>query len=157
MKVHDPLSDWSEPQAIKDWGDAVSPRPKLGWFEYINYYVHPDVVSIVGRLLIPAFIEHEGGVFLHDNFTLSSYSDWKLKLGDVVEVEKVLNHQHVYDLFSTRDEVSETSFEGVANLMAHTLRLALGFSFPKRRFEVFVSDTDQDYGPTVGFHSLASS
>jgi len=154
MRIHDPLSNWLEPEAITEWGDSISPRPKISWFEYINYYVHPDVVSVVGRLLIPAFIEHEGGVFLRDNFTLSGYSEWKAKLGAIVAVEKVINHQHVYDLFATGDQVSEKSFEGVANLIAHALKLALVSSFPERRFDVTVSNSDQDYGPTVGFYSV---
>ncbi|MEH0069216.1 hypothetical protein V6L77_01005 [Pannonibacter sp. Pt2-lr] len=68
-------------------------------------------------------------------------------------VEKIINHQHVYDLFATDEEIPETSFEGVASLMAQALRLTLNASFPKRRFIVYTSNTEQDYGPIVGFHS----
>lgn len=156
MEAKDPLPDWSEPEAIAAWGKKVSPPSECAWADYINYHVHPDIVLIVGRLLVPAFVEHEGGVVLRDRFSVSGYSSWRKKLGDVVAVEKMINHQHVYDLFATRDEITEASFEGVANLMAQTLRLALRSSFSDRQFNVYVRNTDQDYGPIVGFHSTAS-
>lgn len=153
MKFRDPLPNWSEPESIRSWGDKVSPRPALPWLDYINYYVHPDVVAVVGRLLVPAFVEHEGGVFLRDRFSLTGYSRWKAELGEIAAVEKIINHQHVYDLFSVDEKISEASFEGVASLMAQTLHLALNGSFPERRFTVYTSNTDQDYGPVVGFYS----
>ena len=157
MKTRDLLADWVEPEAIKLWGSKVSPQPAMPWLDYINYYIHPDVVAVVGRLLIPAFVEHEGGVFLRDQFTLSGYSSWKDKVGDISAVEEVINHRHVYDVFVTGEEISEASFDGVANLMAQTLRLALDASFPERRFNVYVSRSEQEYGPVVGFYSTTSS
>lgn len=153
MKVINPLPDWSQPDAIEEWGENVSPPLKDAWRDYIHYYIHPDVVTAVGRLLVPALVEYEGGVFLQDQFTLSGYSHWKEELGDIIAVEKILNHQHVYDLFGTTGEITEASFERVANLMAQTLRLTLRDSFPGSSFNVYVSNTDQDYGPIVGFHS----
>lgn len=157
MKIRDPLSNWSQPEAVTLWGQGVSPPPQDAWLDYVNYYVHPDVVSVVGRLLVPAFVEHEGGVFLRNRFTLSGYASWKAELGEISAVEKMINHQHVYDLFSTDDEITEASFENVANLMAQTLRLALYGSFSDRHFNVYVSNTEQDYGPVVGFHSVSTS
>src|SRR5690606_19302103 len=150
MKFHDPLPTWSEPETVRSWGDKILPRPVLPWLDYINYYVHPDMVAVVGRLLIPAFVEHEGGVFLRDRFSLSGYSRWKAELGEIEAVEKIINHQHVYDLFATDEEIAEASFEGVASLMAQTLNLALKGSFPKRRFRVYPSQKNQDYGHVVG-------
>ena len=153
MKFRDPLPDWTEPESIKSWGEKVSPRPALPWLDYINYYVHPDVVAMVGRLLVPAFVEHEGGVFLRDHLSLAGYSRWQAELGELVTVEKMINHQHVHDLFASNEDIAEAAFEGVANVMAQTLRMALNSSFPERRFNVYTSNTDQDYGPVVGFHS----
>ena len=156
MKVIDTL-EWSQPEAISEWGQKILPPVKNAWPDYINYYVHPDIVVAVGRLLIPAFVEHEGGVFLQERFTTSGFLTWKEKLYDVTEVEKVINHQHVYDLFSFDDNIAESSYIGVANLMAQTLRIALASSFPERDFNVCVSNTDQDYGPIVAFHSASST
>jgi hypothetical protein len=153
MKFRDLLSDWSEPVSVVSWADEISPRPNLPWFAYLNNHVHPDIVTVIGRLLIPAFVEYEGGVFLRDRFSLDGYSRWKAELGETVAVEKIINHQHVYDLFATDEEILDASFQSVANLMAQTLRLALTGSFPERRFIVYTSNSDQDYGPVVGFHS----
>jgi hypothetical protein len=153
LTFRDPLLDWELPDAVKKWAEEVSPPSKNACLDYLSYYVHPDVVRLVGRLLIPAFVEHEGGVFLRSQFSFKGYADWKKKLGDVVAIEKVINHQHVYDLFATQGEVAEASFEGVANLMAQSIRLALCYEFPDRVFNVYVTNTDQDYGPIVCFHS----
>ncbi|BCK76871.1 hypothetical protein AA0242T_0421 [Acetobacter aceti NRIC 0242] len=153
MKTVDILADWEEPESIKLWGNEVSPPPTMPWIDYINYYVHPDVVSVVGRLLIPAFTEHEGGVFLRDHFTLSGYSRWKSKLSTMSEVEKIINHQHVYDLFSINEKISEQSFNCVANVMCDALKISLSCSFPDKKFHVYTSNLDIDYGPVVGFYS----
>jgi hypothetical protein len=154
MKIVDPLPDWSEPEAVRLWGEKISPRPINPWRDYMSYFVHPDVVAVVGRLLVPVFIEYEGGVFLRDQFTLEGYTKWRAQLGEVEAIEKMVNRQHAYDLFVTDEKIPEASFEGVANLMAQTLRLALQGSFPNRDFNVYVTNSDQDYGPTVVFHTV---
>lgn len=142
------------PGPIKSWTEAISPPCESAWRDYIAYFVRPDIIRLVGRFLMPAFVEHEGGVFLSDGFTLSGYSDWKEKLGDVTAVERIMNHRHVCDLFITDDQISDESFEAVAKLMAQSLRLALLGSYPDRAFDVYVSNDDDDYGPIVGFHSV---
>lgn len=142
MKTRDPLLSWNLPQSILTWSDKVDPRPERPWLDYINYNVHPDIILSAGRLLAPAFIEHEGGVFLSDNFISECYSSWMEKLGNVVEVEKIMNHRHVYDMFSVTDEISDTAYAAVAGLMADGLRMALQFSFPDRNFKIYVSNSD---------------
>lgn len=156
MTIRDVLTGWKEPEAVRAWADKVSPRPQSAWLDYINYYIHPDVVAVVGRFLIPAFVEHDGGVFLRDQFTLAIYSEWKLQLREVAAIEKAMNHRHVYDLFAIEQGVQEDSLQAVANLMAQALRLALLGSFPERHFEVYVSSGEHDYGPTVGFYSIGT-
>lgn len=157
MIERDPLPKWSQPVAIKDWGRNCSPPIEKAWLNHLNYFVHPDVVVAAGRLLLPKFVDHEGGVFLENNFTLKGYSEWKERLADISEVENMINHQHVYDLFSVSDDISEESYLGVANLLADTINLTLRVCYPDREFCVVVSNTDQDYGPTVSFHSLRST
>lgn len=154
MNIRDPLSEWSEPEAVASWREKISSSSDVTWLDYINYYVHPDTVAVVARLLFPAFVEHEGGVFFQERFTLSGFSTWKAQLGEITAVEKIINHLHIYDIFALVDEIPESSFKGVANLMAQTVRLALRASFPDRQFYVYVSDSDQDYGPVLGFYSV---
>ncbi len=157
MIERDPLPGWLQPVAIEDWGLKCSPPIERAWLAHINYFVHPDVVVAAGRLLLPKFVEHEGGVFLESNFTLKIYSEWRERLADLSEVENMLNHQHVYDLFAVTDDISEESYLRVANLLAETINLALKVCYPDRQFCVALSSTDRDYGPTVSFHSLPSA
>ena len=157
MMERDPLPGWSQPAAIEEWGSKCSPPIDRAWLTHLNFFVHPDVVVAAGRLLLPKFVEHEGGVFLETNFTLKGYSEWSARMADLSEVEKMINHQHVYDLFSVPDDIPEESYLGVANLLAETINLALRVCYPERKFCVAVSNTDQDYGPTVSFHSLSSA
>lgn len=153
-KFCDPLDPWSEPETISQWAKGISPPPENAWLDYISLNVHPDAVNAIGRLLLPAFVEHDGGVFLRDRFTLSSYSIWKAQLGELTAVEKMFNHQHIYDLFATDEKIEDRSFEALAMLMSKTIRLALGECFPDRKFNVYFSNSEQDYGPVVGFYSF---
>ena len=155
MTKTDPLPNWSEPAALRDWAQEASRPLEKASAAYVNLLVHPDVVVASARLLFPVFVEHDGGVFLDDHFSQESYAEWKSTLGDTSRVEDMLNHRHVYDLFMTPEEVTEDSFEGVARLMAQTLELALRVCFPHRRFNVYVSNDEGDYGPVVSFYSLA--
>lgn len=152
MKIKDPI-DWREPEAISAWGRKFSPPLEGPWAHYIFQHVHPDIASAVGRLLLPAFVEHEGGVFLKEGFSLEGYSKWMAELGDLTAVEQMLNHQHVYDVFAM-ERIPESSFEGIAKLMVQTLRLALNTCFKERRFNIELSNTEEDYGPVVTFYSV---
>jgi hypothetical protein len=155
MIERDPLPGWSLPADIEDWGRKCSPPIERAWLAHLNYFVHPDAVVAVCRLLLPKFVEYEGGIFLETNFTVESYYEWRKRLADLSEVENMLNHQHVYDLFAVTDHISEKSYLGVANVLAETINLALRACYPDRQFCVTVSNVDQDYGPTVSFHSLS--
>ncbi|WP_068089673.1 hypothetical protein [Polycladidibacter stylochi] len=153
MKKIDPLHNWKQPIAIEDWGRKCSPPINRAWLSHINYFVHPDIAVAIGRLLLPTFLEHDGGVFLEVNFTLDGYSKWRKHLDNISAIENMMNHQHVYDLFAVTDNISEESYLGVANLLADTTRLALKACYPERQFCVDISIADNDYGPTVSFYS----
>jgi len=157
MIINDPLLSWAEPEAIRQWGDDSSPPLKDAWIDYINYFVHPDVACIVGRLLLPAFIEHDGGVFLKSSFRLETFERWSKTLKDLEEIEKVINHRHVYDMFSFNKKIDGKSYINIAQLMARTTEISLKNQFPGRNFNVFVSATEDDYGPIVCFHSIKES
>lgn len=75
MIERDPLPKWSQPVAIEDWGRSCSPPIEKAWLNHLNYFVHPDAVVAASRLLLPKFVDHEGGVscptFFHAiSFTL---------------------------------------------------------------------------------------
>lgn len=123
----------------------------------MNNCIHPDTVLTVGRFLLPNFVEYEGGVFLEHKFSEKSFREWMRELNDMAQVENLLNHQHIYDLFIGAEDVSEESFYSAAVMLSQTLSLALGRCFPEREFQVTLSNSDLDYGPVVSFFSVAGN
>jgi hypothetical protein len=66
-----------------------------------------------------------------------------------------MNHTHLYDIFSgCADEVDDVVFEQLAEIVALSWRLVLKDKFPGIKFSVDVSNSDQDYGPTVTFYQV---
>lgn len=133
----DKLSDWKQPDNIRVWGEGFD--PPLGnsaWRDYIAYEVHPDVVSVVGRFLFPAFIEHNGGVFLKDSFTIDRYLEWEKRLPDIMSIEKVMNHRHIPDFFVPSEPISDESYKELSILMAKFLEISLLMNFTDRKFVV---------------------
>ncbi|MDD0973158.1 hypothetical protein [Pseudomonas fontis] len=75
--------------------------------------------------------------------------------GDVREVEKIMNHTHLCDVFSgCNDEVGDFVFEQLAEILSLSWQLVLKDKFPERKFSVEVLNSDQDYGPTVTFYKI---
>lgn len=107
MTSIDPLSGWSQPKSVADWGEKISPIRGDRWLDYISYFVHPDIITLAGRLLFPELIEHEGGVYYKMRFDVAIYEDWKSRLNDVSKIERAINHQHVYDIFHQDKEISD--------------------------------------------------
>ena len=58
----------------------------------------------------------------------------------------MLNHRHVWDMFTSDDETNYTALEIVAERMAITWKAAAEAQFPDRDFVCEVTD---EYGPTV--------
>jgi len=87
---------------------------------------------------------------------LRFFSLWLSKYnGDVCAVEKIMNHTHLYDIFAgCSDDVDDVVFEQLAEVVALSWRLVLKDKFPESKFVVDVSNSDQDYGPTVTFYQV---
>ncbi|ALA20339.1 MULTISPECIES: hypothetical protein [unclassified Chelatococcus] len=150
MITKDPLPNWSEPAAYAAWGREWMPPLECAWLSWIAHNVHPDEVVAVGRLLFPRFVEFNGGVFLEMKFKEASFFEWMAKLKRLPDVERILNHVHIHDLFSNSTDAPEESYMAVAELLAATWRQALGTCFPDQSFVVEVS-ADPDGDPVVTF------
>ncbi|MBP5134117.1 hypothetical protein HUT02_35735, partial [Pseudomonas protegens] len=62
---------------------------------------------------------------------------------------------HLYDVFSgTASDVGDVIFEQLADIFAVSWRLVLKDKFPEKKFSVEVSNTEQDYGPTIIFFQI---
>ncbi|WP_242167922.1 MULTISPECIES: hypothetical protein [unclassified Pseudomonas] len=123
---------------------------------FISDVVHPEDVLVFSTVLFPDFVVYESGVFLESGFTVEAFSSWMQSCNsDVVAVEKVLNHVHLYDVFAgCSDRVDEAVYEQLCNLIAQSWRMVLLSKFPEKKFCVQAIVSDQEYGPVVTFSQV---
>ncbi|AZV37919.1 hypothetical protein CFR75_10940 [Komagataeibacter xylinus] len=103
------------------------------------------------RLLLPEFVDHEGGVFLGIQFTKDSFAQWMSVPGNMKDVESMINHVHVYDILGNDNKISEHDARLVVHLLKRCWMVALHAGFPGKEFDVVVSGSEEDYGPVLTF------
>ncbi|MEO5745035.1 MAG: hypothetical protein ABIQ53_10685, partial [Terracoccus sp.] len=97
-----------------------SPPPETAAV-YVSQRVSLAAVAAVTDLLCPRFVDLEGAVLLESSADLKSFQSWKEYFdGDLRAVEAMLNHEHVWDMFTYDDETNEAALEIVAERMAIT-------------------------------------
>ena len=111
--------------------------------------------SSVLMIVFPELVEYREGVFLKFAFSPANVDVWLNELGDDVSAaEAVVNHVHLWDVFSPNEEREYAALSEFAHRMAQIWRACLRETFPNRQFEVTVSDDPSDYGTTVTFASV---
>lgn len=138
------------------WRDCWADKDAVDIFSYISSACNPEDSLLFCKILFPDFIEERGAVILAKNFDAESFDVWFSKLdGDVSEVEKILNHTHVYDVFSgCTDDVDDLVFEQLSKVIAVSWRLVLKDKFPSKDFIVEATFSEQQYGPIVTFFQV---
>jgi hypothetical protein len=123
-------------------------EPLTVW-DFLNYRGGLHMAVAFGALFWPQFVEHEGCVFLSERFSVEAYEQWSAELPTRRDLEQMINHVHLWDLFAFfTDQSGDDAFEQLGLLLAKTWRCALADRFPDRDFEVsFVSDGG--YGPEL--------
>ncbi len=108
------------------------------------------------KWLFPDFVVFEESVILEMKFDEPAFRVWLDHFsGDKAGVERMLNHTHLYDVFSgCGSSVDEVVFEQLSNVLAMSWRMVLKAKFPDRRFHVEAINSDQEYGPVVTFHEM---
>jgi len=96
-----------------------------------------------------------GGAFVRGRRTIESNADrtrnilrWFEKEGSWENVERVVNHVHVYDEF---EDLTESGYEEAASKILHCWEVALTKIDPAFQVEKF-----EDYGPSVTFYKRRS-
>ena len=96
------------------------------------------------RILWPHFIEHDDCIF-REHLDTKNYQGWLARMkGNKTEVEAVMNHQHIVDLFS-RSHKERPTREVVCylgQLMKEIWQAKLDRDFPSRRVKVTFFDLD---------------
>ncbi|WP_225935533.1 hypothetical protein [Pseudomonas muyukensis] len=134
------------------WQDPES----IDIFSYVEDVVSPEDSLIFCKWLFPDFVVFEDSVILAMKFDEAAFRIWLQHFsGDKAGVEKMLNHTHLYDVFSgCGSSVGEVVFEQLSNVLAMSWRMVLKERFPDRRFHVEATNSDQEYGPVVTFHEV---
>ncbi len=157
MKSLDLLNNWKEPTGVSDWGSACQPPISPAWNYYINVNIHPDDMIVLFRVIFPAFIEVDDCVLLKmnaDGHSESNLLNFRKQARNSKIFEKQFNTFKIYDLFSHKEVEHESSFEQAAMLLEKSWGFALKALYPEKVFEIMVSNTDRDYGPTLTFYSI---
>ena len=126
------LKDWNEGKGIdiQDWIWAVSS---------LEHAVG------IGSLFWPAFVEHDGAVFLALGFTPKACNDFKEQTERGKRaVEEVLNHRHISDLFRWSTPPKHEMLIHVGRLMKEMWECKLKRDFPGKSFTVSFPEQESD-------------
>lgn len=90
-------------------------------------------------LLWPEFIEHDDCVILKNRFDVENFENWKNTeyVKSYGQIESVLNHIHILDLFGTdekRDEVNYKQIVFLGNKLCEIYSAKLKIDFPEKTF-----------------------
>jgi len=154
MIVTDPIPFWTEPRAITEWGQQCQPTIAPAWLDYINFQLHPDQFTVFYRIIFPAFVVAHGMTLLDvkaNGFSEQILLEFSKNSPSLELFEQDFNTFKVYDLFPHAEVADEKSFEIAAHLLKRSWEITLATMFPGKTFEVIMSNTDKDYGPTVTF------
>lgn len=138
------------PRAAR-WRESFGGSP--GLWDYLSHQGGATLAVAFAALFSPSFIEFRGCILLAEHFSEDNFEHWWQRLdGRRGEVEAIVNHLHLWDLFDP-EEVPDLALVELAQVLAGCWRAALAAEFPNRAFAVTVTDTDDDYGPTVVLRS----
>ncbi|MCU7612974.1 hypothetical protein N0B16_00835 [Chryseobacterium sp. GMJ5] len=141
-----------ELKILKDW-KIYTGQEQDNPYDYISSNINPEDIYLIGKYIyFPDIIAHEKGFFLKEKISDELYNVWFNKLnGDIQEVEKVINHLHIYDLFGHFNEViDEAIFLEIASQIKLSWEFYLKYKFPVKEF--VIDFNKNDYGPTITFY-----
>jgi hypothetical protein len=114
-----------------------SDRPALNWL-YATGSIEQALAY--AQLFWPEFVEHEDCVFLKCD--LVGYSAWITRLPTKADVEAMINHRHILDLFDAVN--SSAPHEWLISLgltLKECWKAKLNSQFPTRNFEIVFDQT----------------
>ncbi|MFT0211502.1 hypothetical protein VQ643_02665 [Pseudomonas sp. F1_0610] len=101
------------------------------------------------ELFCPTFIEHEGCVLHQQQLNIENFNSWKTASSVTYysQIEAVINHVHILDLFP-RDDIQENiTYLQIAHLgkaLQRCYQAHLQLAFPDREFDVFFNGDEPD-------------
>lgn len=138
---------------IAGWRAAIG-DDEFGVLDYLGQQGGATLAVAFTELFWPRFVEHRGCILLAHHFDERGFEQWWTRLdGDCGAIEATVNHLHLWDVFDPEaEDVPAQAMRHLADVLAKTWRAALHEQFPDREVVVEVSDTPEDYGPTILVH-----
>lgn len=117
---------------LKEWDDGKG----VDWYVWLGSIADFKHAIAYSQVFWPSFIEYKNCIFLKHNFTVASYNKWvKLLKNDLTAVEKLINHEHILDVFNNPNlPVSEKQLEFMGELLVEMWSCKLKKDFSDRRF-----------------------
>jgi len=168
-----PKLDTSLLPFYKEW-KSVHFEPEYRIWNYLDAKANLDLAAAFSTLFWPDFVEVGGCIFLAERFSAwtglpEDFS--KLSREERRSYEALVNHVHIYDLFSTKSTIRIEPPEGgpiifrdaiysleLKEYLAQVLQVcwkhALMEAYPNRKFEFSYATEPDEYGPTITFWQL---
>ena len=138
---------------VLEWANSFRPPMKI--LDFVGAKIGlPGVLAVVA-VLWPSLIEIRGCVLLSWRYEEAEFEKWWAELsGDRSAVEDLINHVHLWDVFSDlEDPLSARALAELGQIMTESWRCALRCSYPEREFIVHMDTDEDEYGPTISFRS----
>ncbi|WP_189089804.1 hypothetical protein [Deinococcus ruber] len=149
------MSDLPEPPVerlprLAEWQSLVERPFSLSDLLYPDGNL--DLSVAFAQLFWPTFMEIDGCVLRKERYSPDNFQSWMQSTNrDRRQVESLLNHLHVYDLFRDDKEYSLEVYEYVAKILCRTWQVALSEQFPDKQFIFHYVTEPDDYGPIIYF------
>ena len=120
---------------LKDYRAFRDLNPGFTLSEYAWHKLTPDLLVSTMAILWPKFIMHNGGVFFEKSFSDKGFEkvfhDWMAHFnGDVHEVERMMNHNHVRDLIMSENRLPDSVVRYLGEALACFWQAAVNAQFP---------------------------
>lgn len=148
------MSDFhaSELADVRTWRERLKLVPTIP--ETVAHFVGFSHLMVALEFLWPTFIEVRGCVLLPWNYSENDFEEWWTHFnGDRDQIEHMVNHTHLHNLFSTTD-VTETGMRHLGKMLALLWAAALADQFPERKFNVVLWEDPDGFDPTIYIEPL---
>jgi hypothetical protein len=139
--------------SIRSWAADFS--TEMTPWDVANFKGGLELAVVFTTLFFPEFRDVSGYLVLKEgHFTDDGFSGWLLENENPAE-PVAWDSVHVYDLFSNEDIQHDNEvWLFLAKTLQSSWQSVLDAEYPERTVKVVLSDTDQDYGPTLSIEQL---
>jgi hypothetical protein len=105
------------------WSRSETELKTISIFDYLCFTATPDALFAFASLFFIELIKYEDGLFIKERFDEAVYGEWKKRLDSVAEIQRVMNHIHIRQIFQNQVISDELAFESaklIQNIWSRT-------------------------------------